>query len=39
MAADESPFMRHVFAALFPFGPGWNSGEQTGDTYLSWNKQ
>jgi len=21
----ESPLMRHVFAFLFPFGPGWNS--------------
>ena len=20
--------MRQVFAVLFPFGPGWNSGEQ-----------
>ncbi|KIY42854.1 Zinc/iron permease, partial [Fistulina hepatica ATCC 64428] len=23
--ADESPFMRKIFAVLFPFGPGWNS--------------
>jgi hypothetical protein len=22
----ESPLMRQVFAFLFPFGPGWNSG-------------
>ncbi|KAH9987298.1 ZIP zinc transporter-domain-containing protein [Russula compacta] len=26
IARDESPFMRQVFAVLFPFGPGWNSG-------------
>src|SRR6267154_2888745 len=23
----ESPVMRQVFAWLFPFGPGWNSGK------------
>lgn len=24
---EESPIMRQVFAWLFPFGPGWNSGK------------
>lgn len=28
IAADESPFMRQIFAVIFPFGPGWNSGER-----------
>ncbi|KAG2030148.1 ZIP zinc transporter-domain-containing protein [Suillus americanus] len=24
---EESPIMRQIFAWLFPFGPGWNSGK------------
>lgn len=26
LQAAQSPIMRQVFAWLFPFGPGWNSG-------------
>ena len=26
LEAAQSPVMRTVFAWLFPFGPGWNSG-------------
>ncbi|KAJ7592970.1 ZIP-like iron-zinc transporter [Mycena floridula] len=25
LESDESPFMRRIFAILFPFGPAWNS--------------
>ena len=27
LESAQSPIMRTVFAWLFPFGPGWNSGE------------
>ncbi|KAH9972064.1 ZIP zinc transporter-domain-containing protein [Lactifluus volemus] len=31
IAGDESPLLRQVFRLLFPFGPGWNSGERCCD--------
>ena len=35
LESAQSPIMRTVFAWLFPFGPGWNSGESQRTTPIA----